>query len=91
MRIAFLMSRNDRKCDEMRFTNLKIYYGLERTRLRGLFRCTRPNCASLPSCKTSRRWRSEHQASERTVVRIVCVRAVIKRIGSKTKGMSYLI
>jgi hypothetical protein len=52
------MSCNDRKCDEMRFTHLKIYYGLERT-LRGLFRCTRTNCASLPSCKTSRRWRSE--------------------------------
>ena len=33
---AFLKSRDERKCVEMRFAHLKIYHGFERMRLRGL-------------------------------------------------------
>ena len=33
---AFLKSRDQRKCVEMRFAHLKIYHGFERMRLRGL-------------------------------------------------------
>jgi hypothetical protein len=85
------MSRNDRKCDEMRFTHLKIYYGLERTRCVVFSGARGPIAPRSHRAKPQGAGAPNHQASERTMVRIVCVRAGIKRIGSKTKGMSYLI
>jgi hypothetical protein len=61
---AFARSRDERKRVEMRFAHLKTHHGFERKRLRG-FRVRATSSISPPSCRTSRRSRSESSGRHR--------------------------